>query len=292
MKISELLKQKKPIFSCEFFPPKTEEGMSQLYETAREIKALEPGFISVTYGAGGGTRDKTIEIVRKIKQEIGIESMAHLTCVGHSLGELKSALVQIQNAGIENVIALRGDPPKGSAEFAPHPDGFKHAIELVELIRKNFNFCVAVAGYPEGHVEAPNKEMDWANLEMKVRAGGDVIITQLFFDNKAYFSFEKKIREKGVTVPILPGIMPITNYNQIVKFTQMCGAKIPDSVQKDLEPIKNDLEAVQEYGINFATRQCEELLMNGAPGIHFYTLNRSGSAKKIVENLKRKKRLY
>ncbi len=291
MKISDILKGKKRIFSCEFFPPKTDEAMEQLYATAREIKNLGPAFVSVTYGAGGSTRQKTIEIVRKIKKELGIESMAHLTCVGHSREELRGILDQIKSAGIENVIALRGDPPKGETKFTPHPDGFSHASELVEFIRAGYPFCLAVAGYPEGHVESSNRETDWSHLRKKVSAGGDVIITQLFFDNRDFTAFEGRMRAMGVTAPIIPGIMPITNYGQLVRFTEMCGAKVPDEVRKDLEPIKDDLEAVQKYGVEFATRQCAQLLEQGAPGIHFYTLNRSISTKKIVENLKRMKLL-
>ena len=262
--------------------------MAQLYDTVREIKALRPGYVSVTYGAGGGTRDKTIEIVAKVKHEIGIESMAHLTCVGHSRTELKQILDRIRDSGIENVIALRGDPPKGETRFRPHPDGFEHGNELAGFIRKSYDFCVAVAGYPEGHVEAPDRETDWKFLEMKVSAGADLIITQLFFNNDDFFRFEKRIREKGITVPIIPGIMPITNFSQIVKFTQMCGAKIPPRVASDLEPVKEDPESVQAYGIDFATRQCEELIAKGVPGIHFYTLNRSKSTKAIIENLRKR----
>lgn len=288
MKISEILKGNKPIFSCEFFPPKTDEGMAQLMQTARDLKDLKPGFISVTYGAGGSTREKTLEMVRDLKKEIGAESMAHLTCVGHSRAELKDVLDRIRAAGIENVIALRGDPPKGQAEFTPHPDGFKYASELVDFIRRNYPFCIAVAGYPEGHVEAKDRETDWAYLERKVNMGGDLVITQLFFDNEDFFAFQKRMREKGMTAPILPGIMAITNFAQTVKFTQMCGARIPEKVLKDLEPIKDDPEAVQAYGVEYATRQCEELLAHDVPGLHFYTLNRSSSTRKIVENLKKR----
>lgn len=286
MKIIELLKKKEPTFSCEFFPPKTEEGMGQLFETVRELKGLNPGYVSVTYGAGGSTRGKTVEIVRKIKQEIGIEAMAHLTCVGHSKAELEEVLGQIQSAGIENVIALRGDPPKGESGFKAHPEGFEHAAGLVDLIKKNYKFCIAAAGYPEGHIESSDKETDWRHLESKVRAGADFVITQLFFDNRDFFAFERRIREMGVAAPIVPGIMPITNFSQIVRFTEMCGAKIPRKILQELEPIKDDLEAVQEYGIEAAARQCRELLRHGVPGIHFYTLNKSKSTRSIIEKLR------
>ncbi len=286
MKIKEILKNKKPIFSCEFYPPKTEEGMVQLFEAVQDLKPLNPGYVSVTYGAGGGTRDKTVQLVQKIKFEIGIEGMAHLTCVGHSKEEIKEILDQIKSAGIENVIALRGDPPKGETNFVPHPNGFKNACELTGFIREHYNFCVAVAGYPEGHIEARSKEEDWNFLVDKVNAGADFIVTQLFFNNDEFFKFEKAMRAKGVHVPIIPGIMPITNFNQIMKFTQMCGAKIPQELIQELEPIQGDVEALHEKGVAYATKQCQELLAHGVPGIHFYTLNKSKSTRRIIENLK------
>ena len=288
MKITDILKQRKFIFSCEFFPPKTDEGMEQLFEAARELKAFAPGYVSVTYGAGGGTREKTLGIVQRIQRELGLVSMAHLTCVGHSKAELGQILDHLKDAGIENVIALRGDPPKGDGGFKPHPDGFRHAAELARFIRESYPFCIAVAGYPEGHVEAPNKEADWDFLAEKVRAGGDLVITQLFFDNADYFRFVEAMRARGVTAPIVPGIMPITNYSQIVRFTQMCGAKIPAEAARDLAAIQQDPVAVQRYGVDYATRQCRELIARGVPGIHFYTLNKSKSTKAILENLTRK----
>jgi methylenetetrahydrofolate reductase (NADPH) len=286
MKIIEILKGNRLIFSFEFFPPKTEEGMSQLFETLKEIKRLEPGYISVTYGAGGATRDRTIEIVKRARRELGLESMAHLTCVGHSKDEIRSILDELKEAGIENVIALRGDPPKGETSFTLHPGGFKHASELTAFIRSSYSFCIAVAGYPEGHIESPDRETDWNYLRQKVMAGADFIITQLFFDNRHFFAFERRMREKEVTVPIIPGIMPITDYHQIVRFTQTCGAKIPEKLTKDLEIIKSDLGAVEQYGIGYATRQCRELIAHGVPGIHFYTLNKSRATREIVENLR------
>ena len=291
MKISDLLRRGTPIFSCEFFPPKTEEGLAQLQDTILQTKSLNPGFISVTYGAGGSTRGKTLAIVKKTKNELGLESMAHLTCVGHSREELRQILDELRDSGIENIIALRGDPPQGQTQFSPHPDGFSHADELVAFIKKSYPFCIATAGYPEGHVEAPNRETDWTRLAQKVRLGADFIITQLFFDNRDYFHFVEKVRALGVTVPILPGIMPITNWNQILRFTRMCGAKMPDFILRDLAPVQNDAEAVQTHGIEIATRQCEELLARGVPGLHFYTLNKSRSTHAIVQNLRRKKLL-
>jgi methylenetetrahydrofolate reductase (NADPH) len=286
MKISEMLKGNHLVFSLEFFPPKTEEAMLQLYETLKEVKHLNPGYISVTYGAGGGTRDKTIDIVTRAKREIGLESMAHLTCVGHSRQEIKSILDRLVAAGIENVVALRGDTPQGEAKFIPKSGGFSHASELTSFIHASYQLCIAVAGYPEGHIEAADKETDWNYLCQKVRAGADFIITQLFFDNRHFFSFEKRMREKAVIVPIIPGIMPITNYGQILRFTRICGATIPQRLLTDLERIQEDAEAVEEYGIEHATKQCRELIAHGVPGIHFYTLNKSTATRDIIRALR------
>jgi methylenetetrahydrofolate reductase (NADPH) len=285
MKIAEMLKRSRPVFSFEFFPPKTDRDMIQLFETLREAKKLEPGYISVTYAPGGETREKTVEIVRRAKNEIGLESMAHLTCVGQSRQEIKGFLDELKRSEIENVIALRGDPPRGQTKFIPHPEGFRYASELTAFIRASYDFCIGVAGYPEGHIESPDKGMDWDYLRQKVMAGANFVITQLFFDNRDFFAFEKSMRERGVTVPIVPGIMPITNYGQIVRFTRICGAKIPSRVAMDLEAIHQNQEAVQDYGISHATRQCRELLSHGVPGIHFYTLNKSRSTQKIIRNL-------
>ena len=286
MRITEILKGSRLIFSLEFFPPKTEGEMVQLFETLKEVKELNPGYISVTYGAGGGTRDKTIEIVQRAKREIGLESMAHLTCVGHSKHEIRTILDKLQDSGIDNVIALRGDPPSGQAAFTPYPEGFEYASELTAFIRASYSFCIAVAGYPEGHIESPDKETDWEYLRHKVMAGADFIITQLFFDNRDFFAFERRMREKGVTVPIIPGIMPITNFSQIIRFTRICGAKIPEKVTSDLTTIQNDQRAVEQYGIAHATKQCRQLIAYGVPGIHFYTLNKSISTQRIIENLR------
>jgi len=285
MKITEILNRGDLFFSFEFFPPKTEEAMAELFDTLKDVKELNPGYISVTYGAGGKTRDKTLEVVKRAKREIGLEAMAHLTCVGHSKQEIKSILDELEDSGIENVIALRGDPPQGEAKFTPHPDGFGYASELTAFIRSHYRFCIAVAGYPEGHIESPDKETDWEHLHQKVAAGADFIITQLFFDNRDFFAFEQRMREKGVTVPIIPGIMPITDYNQILRFTRICGARIPKDAVRELDRIQEDPEAVQQYGIQHATRQCRELIAHGVPGVHFYTLNRSRATRQIIRNL-------
>jgi methylenetetrahydrofolate reductase (NADPH) len=285
MRIIDILKRRRPAFSLEFFPPKSNEETAQLFQTLNEIKALHPAFVSVTYGAGGGTRDKTLQIVQRAKSQIGLESAAHLTCVGHSRIEIKEILDELVRSGIENVVALRGDPPRGETQFTSHPDGFRHASELTAFIRKFYPLCIVVAGYPEGHIESPNKQTDWAHLEEKVKAGAEVIITQLFFENEHFFDFERHMRDMGVSVPIIPGIMPITNFQQIMRFTKICGASIPSKVIADLEAVQNDPESVERYGIEYATKQCRDLLAHGVPGIHFYTLNKSKATQEIISRL-------
>jgi methylenetetrahydrofolate reductase (NADPH) len=287
MRITEVMKSRRPSYSLEFFPPSSEEGTAELYQTMQEIRHLHPSFISVTYGAGGGTRDRTLQIAEKAKTKIGLESAAHLTCVGHSIPEIKEILDELVRTGVDNVVALRGDPPRGQAHFTPHPNGFRHASELTAFIRNSYPLCIAVAGYPEGHIEAPNKELDWARLEEKIQAGADLIITQLFFENHYFFQFEKHLRDRGVSIPIIPGIMPITNFHQTLRITRFCGATIPTAVEADLEAIQNEPELVQRYGIELATRQCRDLLAHGVPGIHFYTLNKSRATREIIGSLEK-----
>lgn len=289
MRISELFQSGgKPVFSFEFFPPKTDKGHRALLATIEELAPLRPGFVSVTYGAGGSTRDRTIDLVTRIKRSMGIEAMAHLTCVGASRSEIEAVLDRLESSGIENVIALRGDPPQGETDFVPHPDGLAHGSDLVELIRSQDRpFCVAAAAYPEGHVESPDAQSDLDHLVKKVRAGTDVLITQLFFDNDFYFDFVDKARAAGIDVPIVAGIMPVTNVAQIERFTKMCGATIPPALAKRLDPVRDDSEAVERVGIEFAVEQCRGLLDGGAPGVHFYTLNKSGSTREILRALRR-----
>lgn len=286
MKIQSLFGKDQLVFSFEFFPPKDDAGADALYQTIETLKQLTPSFVSVTYGAGGSTRRKTIEITERIKREIGIEAMAHLTCVGHSRGEILTLLEELEAAGIENIMALRGDPPKGETSFVPHPDGFRYASELVNFIRSQKSFCLGVAGYPEVHPEALSKEADLANLKRKVEAGGQFVVTQLFFDSKHYFDLVQRTEAAGIHVPIVPGIMPITNVAQIKRFTQMCGAKIPRDLMAELEAVEGNNEAVVQVGIQHATNQCEDLLRGGAPGIHFYTLNKSLATRTIFLNLR------
>jgi len=285
MRIIDIIETHKPAFSLEFFPPKSDEETAQLFRTLKDVRRLNRAFVSVTYGAGGGTRDRTLQIVEQAKSKIGLESAAHLTCVGHSRTEIKEILDELIHSGIENVVALRGDPPKAEPHFAPKPDGFRYASELTAFIRKSYPLCIAVAGYPEGHTDSPNKETDWAHLEEKVKAGADLIITQLFFENTHFFDFERHMRGRGVSVPIIPGIMPITNFQQILRFTKMCGASIPQKVADDLRAIQDEPELVQRYGIELATKQCTELLDHGVPGIHFYTLNKSRATQEIINKL-------
>ena len=286
MKIKDLFGKGKPVFSFEFFPPKDEAGVANLFDTVNSLRDLHPSFVSVTYGAGGSTRRKTIEITKRIKQDLGIEAMAHLTCVGHSRDEISAILDEIEAAGVENIMTLRGDPPRGETEFVPHPDGFRHANELVTFIRaRKPAMCLGVAGYPEGHPEAPSKEADLTNLKRKVDAGADFIVTQLFFDNRDYFDLIYRARAAGIRLPVIPGIMPITDFAQIKRFTQMCGAKIPAALLADLETADGKKEAVVEIGIRYSTAQCQSLLKSGAPGIHFYTLNKSTSTRTILSEL-------
>ena len=286
MRISERLGAVRPLFSFEFFPPKTAKGEEQLFATIDHLRPLEPGCVSVTYGAGGSTRAKTVELVSRIKHEIGLESMAHLTCVGADREEINGVLRQLRDAGIDNVLALRGDPPRGTEEFRPAVNGFAFASELVSFIRASgFDFCVAGAGYPEKHVEAADLDADIRFLRHKVDCGLDLVITQLFYDNRDFAAFVAHARRSGITVPIIPGIMPITDFRQIERISAMCGARIPDSLRMRLEPVQDDPEAVREIGVEHAREQCRELLAMGAPGIHFYTLNRSMATRTIVEDL-------
>jgi methylenetetrahydrofolate reductase (NADPH) len=286
VKIRNRLDPARPCFSFEFFPPRTTEGERQLWETLEDLRALEPGFVSVTYGAGGSTRDRTLELVTHIKERTGIEAMAHLTCVGHSQADLGAILDRITAARIENVLALRGDAPKDQQAFAPVAGGFEHARELVAFIRQHApGLGVGCAGYPEGHPETASRESDLGHLKAKVDEGCDFVITQLFFDNAFYFDFVERCRRRGITAPIVPGVMPITNYDQVQRFVRMCGATVPMRLQLQLEKIKDDHEAVMQLGVAHAVVQCLELLARGAPGIHFYTLNRSPATRMIVSAL-------
>jgi methylenetetrahydrofolate reductase (NADPH) len=286
MRISDLLEQRRPVFSFEFFPPKTDDGQSNLEATLSVLKDDEPDFVSMTYGAGGTTRNSTVELTRWIKQDLGIEAMAHLSCVGEPRERILEILGQIDAGGIENVLALRGDPPRGETKWTPHPGGLHYSIELIRLIREHFDFCVGAACFPEIHPDAPDRRSDLGYAREKEEAGAAFLITQLFFDNELYFDFVDEARAAGITVPIVPGIMPITNFSQIKRFTEMCGASIPEHLEEQLNGRADDPEAVAELGVAYATLQCSDLLARGAPGVHFYTLNRSPATRAILAALR------
>jgi len=281
------LATRQPVISLEFFPPKTDDGDRNLFE--RQLPALlasRPDYCSVTYGAGGSTRDKTLMIVDRIQREHRLTALAHLTCVNHTRDEVRVLLEKIRALDCKNILALRGDPP-GGGEFQPTPNGFEFSAQLVKFIREQGDFSVGVAGFPEGHIANKNgKHADWQHLKEKVEAGADFVVTQLFFDNADYFEFRDYLTQKlGVNVPIVPGIVAIVSATQITKFTQMCGAKIPPALRAKLDAIGTDDEAALKFGIEYATRQCEELLRAGAPGLHFYTLNKAHSTVQVVKNL-------
>jgi len=286
MRIDQILDERRPVFSFEFFPPKDDEGMERLRGTLTELRVDEPSFVSVTYGAGGSTRERTIEITREIKEDFGIEAMAHVSCVGTTVEDLRGVLDEVQAAGIENVLALRGDPPRGETEWRPHPGGLSYSTELAALMADGYDFAIGAACFPEVHPEAPDMEHDLRFLKEKIAAGAGFLITQLFFDNDFYFDFVDEARAAGVTVPIVPGIMPITNFAQIKRFTEMCGASIPEGLERELFARADDAEAVTELGVAYATLQCSELLARGAPGIHFYTLNKSPATRAILAALR------
>src|SRR5512143_258728 len=287
MRIRDLFGQARPVFSFEFFPPKSEAGERSLLRTIDNLRPLAPSFVSVTYGAGGTTREKTIEIVTRIKREHGIEAMAHLTCVGHSRDEIAAILDRLEAAGLENVLALRGDPPSGETAFVRPANGFGYASELAAFItERGYPFCLAGAGYPEGHPECRDLERDVQHLRRKVDAGVAVIITQLFYENRDYFAFVERARRAGITVPILPGIMPITNVPQIERITALCGACIPAGLRARLHAAETEEAKVLQVGIDHALAQCRDLLAGGAPGIHFYTLNQSPATAAILAELR------
>lgn len=276
----------RPVVSFEFFPPKTEEGEQKFFErTVPALAALEPDYCSVTYGAGGGTRQKTISIVERIQREFQLTALAHLTCVGSTKGQIREILEQARVANIHNILALRGDPPPGT-EFSKPEGGFKYAAELVRFIREFGGFGVGVAGFPEGHLACrEGKHADWNHLRQKIGAGADFVITQLFFDNRDYFEFRDYLTKLGVTIPLVPGIISILSASQIRKFVAMCGASLPAALQAELDQVADDNTAAAEFGIEYATQQCEELLKAGVPGLHFYTLNKAQSTTRILKNL-------
>jgi methylenetetrahydrofolate reductase (NADPH) len=285
MRIDQILGKGKPAISFEFFPPKTEAGFTQLYQTIEELKPIDPSYVSVTYGAGGSTRQKTVDLVEKIQRDAGIRAMAHLTCVGHTAAEIGSILDDLWTATIRNVLALRGDPAAGQSQFVATEGGFGYADQLVKFIADRHDFCIGVAGYPEGHPQCLNLQRDLENLKRKVDNGGGFIVTQLFFDNAVFYRFRDAARAIGIKVPIIAGIMPILNVAQIERFISMCGAKIPNPLLVKLESLESSADAVHAAGVEYATRQCQDLLFHGVDGIHFYTLNKSKATVQICQSL-------
>lgn len=276
----------RPVLSIEVYPPRTEKGMVDLRAILPRLIALGPRYMTVTYGAMGTTQERTLEIAALLKGELGLETASHLTCVGASATDIDCVLDRLASSGIENVVALRGDPPKGQDRFVAAEGGFAHADELVAHIRRRGDFGIAVAGYPEKHIEAPDMESDLACLKRKVEAGADLIITQLFFDNRDYFTFVERVRDLGIRVPVMPGILPVQSLAQVQKLTGLCGARVPESLRERLEGAGEDEDAVHEAGVAWAVEQCGELLERGAPGIHFYVLNRARPMERIVAELR------
>ena len=285
MRIDEILGRGQPTVSFEFFPPKTEAGFHQLYQTIEEVRALRPSYVSVTYGAGGSTRQKTVQLVERIQSEIKLRAMAHLTCVGHTAEQIGEILDDLWKCGIRNVLALRGDPPDGQSTFTPTAGGFANADALTAHVRARHDFCIGVAGYPEGHPQCLNKTRDLEHLKRKIDNGGNFVVTQLFFDNADFYRFRDRAHAMGINVPIVAGIMPITNVNQIKRFISMCGAKIPHRLLTKLEAAETSPDSVHKIGVDYAAMQCRDLLFNDTDGLHFYTLNKSKATVEIVKAL-------
>jgi methylenetetrahydrofolate reductase (NADPH) len=286
VRIDEIIASRRPTFSVEFFPPKTAEATEQLFATARDLRELEPDFVSVTYGAGGSTREGTVEITKALKDDVGLETMAHLSCVGETKEGLAETLDRIAGAGIENVFALRGDPPRGQEDFVQPQGGLGSAAELAGFISARWDFTVGGACFPEVHPEAPDLDTDLDYLKTKVEAGASFLITQLFFDNKVYFDFVEAARAKGIDVPILAGVIPVASFAQTKRICDLCDASIPGRLEAAFEAAGGDERAEFELGIAFAAQQCAELLLAGAPGIHFYALNRAPATRAVLGSLR------
>lgn len=286
MRITDLLKTNKVTFSLEFFPPKTEEGERTLFEeTIPKLKRLNPTFSSVTYGAGGSTRSQTLRIVNRIKKEFSIEAMPHLTCVGSTREMIGEVLEEARRMGVENILALRGDPPKGETEFKATEGGFTHSLNLIEYIREKKHFAIGASGYPEGHIECTDKVLDWDRTAAKVKAGAQFLITQLFYDVDAFLSFQDYLRTKHkVDVPIIPGVLPFLGAEQVKRFTGLCGAKIPTAILQKIDACKTD-EEVRSVGVEVCTDICSRLIKHGTKSIHIYSLNRVPSSEQLVRNL-------
>lgn len=288
-RVPDILAEKGWTLSFELFPPKTEKGLQNLRQTLNRLTAFKPDYISCTYGAGGSTRGRTFEIVQMIQEEFGVVGVAHLTCVCHTKSEMKDILNDIKGRGIRNILALRGDPPRDNPDWKPGPDNFHYSSELCAFIRRQHGdwFGIGVAGFPEGHVLCRDRDQDAKYLKIKVENGADWVITQLFFDNQDYFDYVRRLTNLGVTVPVIPGILPIQDYDGLLRFTQLCGASLTEEVRKRFEPLRDDPEAVKKEGIRFAQEQAQALLDEGAPGLHFYCLNKAEAVEAILPALKR-----
>jgi methylenetetrahydrofolate reductase (NADPH) len=286
MKISEILQPQHPSLSFELFPPRDDIGFWDLYKTIEAINPLQPTYVSVTYGAGGKTRRQTVELVGRIKSDVGLEPVAHVTCVGAGRRELAAVLDELWELGIRNILALRGDPPEGQGRFEQPEGGFAHANELAAFAKDRHDFCIGGACHPEGHPEAPDLATDLINLRRKVDSGCEYLVTQLFFNNEDFYRFRDRARTAGIGVPIIAGIMPILSLKQIKRFTSVCGATIPPDLLAKLEAVEDDSEAVRQMGTIHALRQCEDLLEHAAAGIHLYTLNRSTATRTIFQHLR------
>lgn len=287
-KITDIFAQKQLTFSLELFPPRTEQGYANLISTIAELCELKPDFISCTYGAGGGSREKTLDIVEHIQKTHSIAALAHLTCVFHSKDEIKTILEAIKDRGVENVLALRGDPPLDNPDWQPGEDNFTYSKDLCAFIRQNFNadFTIGVAGFPEGHILCPDKELDARYLKMKIDNGADFVITQLFFDNDFYFQYVERLRKWGVTARIIPGVLPIVSYEGLLKFCKLCRATVTRDIHEIFEPLKDDPEGTLKAGQEFAIKQSQTLLKGGAPGIHLYSLNKIHPVKEIINAIR------
>jgi methylenetetrahydrofolate reductase (NADPH) len=286
MRIADLYSGGEPVFSFEFFPPKTDGGYQGLYRTISELKRLDPGFVSVTCGAAGNTRAKTADLVARIQNDVGLTAMAHMVCTGTTREELEVTLTSMRSDGIENVLALRGDPPRDQPDWRPVAGGFAHADELIAFLKERFDFCIGGACYPEKHPEAPTPEADLERLVGKVAAGAEFLITQLFFDGADYWSFVERARLAGIEVPIVPGIMPVVSHANLQRMATLSpGTKIPEDLEASLAEAGNDPQLALDAGGAWARQQCRGLLDRGAPGIHFYTLNRSPATRRVHANL-------
>ena len=285
MSLASIYQQQKTVISCELFPPKTPQGDAALFRHVAKLMEQNPAFVTCTYGAGGSTRDKTLDVVQAVKRDFSVPVASHLTCVGASVDQLRQFLQEALERGVDHIVALRGDPPDGVEAFRPVEGGLRYANELVALIRNEFpQFGVAVAGYPETHREAASSEADLQNLVRKVRTGADVVLTQLFYDNQSFFTFRDRCRALGIEVPIVPGILPITNLSQIKRITALCGAVLPDALLQQLAA-RDDADSQYRVGVDFATQQVAELVKGGVPGIHFYVLNKSLATCEVLESV-------